>query len=130
MFGIKKLVLSSINQIKGARAERIAQVYLEKQSYVFLDKNWHCRFGELDLIMLDKEELVFVEVKMKSKNKHTNPEDMVSYKKNKKLILTAQSYLMKRNSQSRFWRFDTVAITGNLHDYQITHFKDSIISDW
>ena len=85
---------SSLQQI-GTQGEAIASVYLQEKGYLLLDHQWHCRFGELDLVMKDKEELVFVEVKMKADNRSGHPEEMVSITKERRLKKAAWAYLVK-----------------------------------
>ena len=122
--------MPSPKQIKGGLSESLARSFLEKQSYKFLDRNWHCRHGEIDLIMKDQDELVFVEVKMRASDEFGHPENMISYSKINKLKKTALTYIETRKFRKSFWRFDTIAITGNNLNYEIVHFRDSIRVDY
>lgn len=121
--------MPSYNQKKGNKGESLARDFLEKLGFRFVAGQWHCRYGELDLIMLDRGELVFVEVKLRVNNRSGRPEEMVSYGKQEKLKRTAQSYISKHRLYDTFWRFDIVAITGNNLNYEIRHFRDSIRDD-
>lgn len=62
----------------GDRGERVAREYLQKKGYKFLNANYRNRYGELDLVMKDKDVVVFVEVKTKSGDSFGKPEEMVS----------------------------------------------------
>lgn len=50
----------------GQDAERLAAIYLQRQGLKLLETNYRCRFGEIDLIMQDGKEIVFVEVRLRS----------------------------------------------------------------
>jgi putative endonuclease len=113
----------------GNHGEAIAREYLEKMGYVFLERHWHSRYGEIDLIMQEKDELVFVEVKLRTSTTFGVPEEMVSREKSKRISKTAYSYLENHNPRELFWRFDTIAITLQGSHYEIFHLKDTIRHD-
>lgn len=107
----------------------IARDFLEKQGYRFEAMQWRTTFGEIDLIMWDRDELVFVEVKLRSTNDFGHPEEMISREKMKKIQRTAYHYLRFGRYQEIFWRFDFISITGDHEHYEIVHLKDTIRSD-
>lgn len=113
----------------GQRAEEKALRQLEKLGYRFVERHWTCRFGEIDLIMKDGQELVFVEVKMRSSTAYGHPEDMISFEKKRRLLKTALCYITDKGIEDIFWRFDTMAITGDGHQEDIQHFTDTIRID-
>jgi len=115
-------------QNRGTSGEKIAQNYLEKRGYKHLDSQWHSRYGEIDLVMKENDELVFVEVKLRKNNKYGHPEEMVTRDKTEKIKKTALEYIAA-DLEKYFWRFDIVAITGNILDYEIHHFRDTIRED-
>lgn len=121
--------MPSALQSIGRRGEEKALHYLEKLGYRFVEHHWTCRFGEIDLIMKDGEELVFVEVKMRSSTTYGQPEDMISFGKKRRLLKTALCYIGDKGIEDRFWRFDTVAITIHGHREEIRHFTDTIRID-
>lgn len=87
----------------------MAREYLEKQGYKFVTANWKCKGGEVDLVMRDKDWLVFVEVRTRSVTNFGTGGETVAWDKQKKLIRTARVYQQKEN----FWgdiRFDVVSI--------------------
>jgi len=118
--------MPSVKQQSGKFGEEIAKIHLEDQGYIFLEQNWYCRYGEIDLIMRDDDELVFVEVKLRKNDDFGYPEEMITYQKRRKLQKSALSYIRKKKLDDFFWRFDAVAITGNKIDYNIQHFQDII----
>ncbi len=121
--------MPSINQLKGDLGESLARAYLEKKGYRFLTQGWQCRYGEIDLIMEDKDELVFCEVKLRSAVEYGYPEDMVTAHKRRSLRQTANNYRLKNNRDEAFFRFDIIAIIDQGGDYEISHFVDTIRID-
>lgn len=121
--------MPSIKQQIGNRGEALAQDYLEKLGYRLLEKQWRTRYGEIDLIMRDGDEIVFVEVKLRSSSGYGRPEEMVSWDKAKRLSKTALYYMDRKHYTDIFWRFDTIAISIQGNDYEIFHLKDTIRED-
>lgn len=119
---------SALQQI-GRRGEEKALQYLEALGYKFLEHSWTCRFGEIDLIMKDAQELVFIEVKMRSSTAYGQPEEMISAGKKRRLLKTALCYIERKAMEDIFWRFDTIAITSDSHREEIQHFTDTIRID-
>lgn len=115
--------MPSPTQIKGTEGETIALRYLEAKGYQYVTRHWHCRGGEIDLIMRDRDELVFVEVKMRANNAIGHPEEMVDWKKKKRLLHAANQYLQFNQEENDFWRIDIVAITGTS---DIAHFSNVV----
>lgn len=97
----------------GKQAELLAQQYLINQGLSFISSNFHSRFGEIDLIMQDKDVLVFVEVKRRYSNDFGSAIDSVTYHKQQKLRKAAGFYLLKNNWANKYrLRFDIVGIDG------------------
>lgn len=57
-------------QIQGDRAEEIAFKLLQRKGWVLLDRNWTCRWGELDLVLQKDQRLLVVEVKGRTARRH------------------------------------------------------------
>ncbi len=97
-------------------SEDIAAEFLQRQGLELLVTNYRNRTGEIDLIMIDDQTLVFVEVKQRRDSKFGRPEESVGMAKQAKLRRTAASYL-QHHDRSQSWpcRFDVVAITGGPH---------------
>ena len=97
-------------------SEDIAAEFLQRQGLELLVTNYRNRTGEIDLIMIDDQTLVFVEVKQRRDSQFGRPEESVGMAKQAKLRRTAASYL-QRHDRSQSWpcRFDVVAITGSPH---------------
>lgn len=101
-------------KITGQKNERLAEHFLRQQGLKLKERNYHCRRGEIDLIMIDDQVLVFVEVRFRKQAKYGSALESVDYRKQQKLIKAAQYYLMKNfpNNEPPC-RFDVVAIDGN-----------------
>ncbi len=96
----------------GAHLENIALSYLQGRGLQLVCRNFQCKLGEIDLIMQDGQTLVFVEVRYRRSERYGLAVETVDWRKQRKLIRTAQVYLnLRRLSQSRPCRFDILGIT-------------------
>jgi len=93
----------------GKVGEALAQRFLQGKGYEILEKNFRCRFGEIDLIAKEGGEIVFIEVKSRSGTEFGFPEEQISWRKQKRLGRLAQFYL-KRCLKEEPARIDMVAI--------------------
>lgn len=100
-----------ITQQIGNIAEEQACKYLLKQGLKLLTRNFRCKLGEIDLIMQDNNELVFVEVRCRKNNNFGTSAESVTSSKQKKLLRAAEYYLSQMNDNDRLCRFDVIAIT-------------------
>jgi len=97
----------------GDRAESAAFDYLVKQGLRPVARNFRCRGGEIDLIMLHDRCLAFVEVRYRTTSKFAQPGHTVDRRKQRKIIRTAAMfYARNRSYASHVMRFDVVAIEG------------------
>ena len=106
----------------GAAGEKEASRYLQSKGYKIITNNYRSRFGEIDIIVKDKNTTVFVEVKTRSSSKFGSPADSVSYFKLQKLIKTSQFYI------SRFkvpdYRFDVIEISLQDGEFCVNHLEN------
>lgn len=100
---------------KGKLAEREATRYLESQGLRLVDRNFSCKFGEIDLIMTaDNQTLVFVEVRSRREQVYGTAIDTITAGKRNKLRRTAQLFLQTHpRYQHSNCRFDVVGIQTN-----------------
>ena len=98
---------------KGKWGEEKAAQYLLRKGLIIIDRNQRTPYGELDIIAQDREQIVFVEVKMRSTNFLGFPEDAVDYKKEQHLINSAEEYLTNHPNLGENWRIDIITIEGN-----------------
>lgn len=101
-------------QTAGREAEAYALRHLQQHGLQLITRNWSCKRGELDLVMLDGDTVVFVEVRYRRHAGWGGALESVDFRKQEKLTLAAQSFLQ---SEVRWadspCRFDVVAINGD-----------------
>ena len=115
----------------GARGEDIAVTNLKKCRYRIIERNYRCRFGEVDIIALDKGTIVFVEVKTRSTEAYGTPETSVTLRKQHQLTKVALCYLQQKDLLNRDARFDVVAIKVGGERERVNHIKNAFeISPW
>jgi len=94
---------------RGEWGEHIALDYLQKRGYDLLESGFRCRFGEIDLILKDKNFLIFAEVKTRKNADFAHAREFVSRSKQKKIIATANYWLLKRPTELQP-RFDVIEV--------------------
>ncbi len=94
----------------GDRCERSAETFLKRKGMRILERNFEDRFGEIDLIAVDKRTVVFVEVKARESDGGGAGFEAVDIIKQKKLIKTALGYLQRNELLENAYRFDIVSI--------------------
>jgi len=120
----------------GSFGERIAENYLKEKGYQILDRNYFSRIstgprrGEVDIVVKKNNIISFIEVKTLrlAQNESFSPEEKVDFGKQRKLVKTAESWLMKKkiplNSK---WQIDVIAIELNSNKKaKINHFENAI----
>lgn len=109
----------------GQQAEQAALNFLKQQGLTFVARNYHCRQGEIDLVMLDQKSLVFIEVRYRKSTKFGSSAESVNTSKQQKLIRCAEHYLLhKSKGGAPACRFDVIAI------YPSGTSKSSLQFDW
>ena len=93
----------------GAWGEKQAANYLKKLGYRILERNFSCRFGEIDLIAANREYLVFVEVKLRKSDAFARAAEFVDWRKQNRLRSTAELWLSLHETELQP-RFDVVEI--------------------
>ena len=97
------------NNLAGAWGELQAAKYLQKKKYKLIASGYRSRFGEIDLIVADKEYLVFVEVKTRKSAAYAEAKEFVNYHKQNRLRATAQMYLSQYPTSLQP-RFDVIEV--------------------
>jgi putative endonuclease len=118
--------LRAAHLTQGEDAEVACCSYLKSQGLKLVLKNFSCRFGEIDLIMLDKKILVFVEVRFRKNNIFGGGLESVTHAKQEKLRRTAELFLQE-NNQYKNARFDVVSMAKNT---QTKDSKQQYTYDW
>ena len=118
----------------GQFGERIAEDFLKRKGYKILDRNFFVRSafgpktGEIDIVAKKDDAISFVEVKTVLASS-VSPEQKVNFQKQRKLIKTAQSWLMKNKIPlNKKWQIDIIAIKIdlNIKKAKIRHFKNAV----
>ena len=104
---------NNARQLLGRKGEQMAADALCERGYRMVEHNFRCRYGEIDLIAEEKDDLVFVEVKTRRGTAFGRPEEAVTLTKRRKLVKVASYYLDLHNAGDRSWRIDVVAIDFN-----------------
>ncbi len=97
------------NNLGGAWGEALAAEYLRRKHYTLVAAGYRCRFGEIDLIVKDRKNLVFVEVKLRKTDQFALAREYVDRRKQDKIRVTASVYLSKNPTKLQP-RFDVIEI--------------------
>ena len=111
---------------QGEDAEAACCEYLRARGLKAVYKNFNCRHGEIDIIMLDKKILVFVEVRYRKNSNFGGGLESITTAKQLKLRKTAELYLQK-NQRYKNARFDVVSMSKN---NQTSESKQKYIFEW
>lgn len=109
----------------GKKGENIATKYLINQGYKIIRRNFHTRYGEIDIICEKAGVLVFVEVKARRNTNYGTPEEAITPQKIEHLKKAALIYLEKENRFYKQLRFDVIGILMQGEDISINHIKDA-----
>ncbi|WP_040523078.1 YraN family protein [Aliiglaciecola lipolytica] len=109
------------SRLTGQISENKAREFLENNGLRFIQSNYHCRTGEIDLVMQDEQEWVFVEVKFRSRSDYGTAADFFHASKRKKFTHAVKHFMHfhRLNPAMVAHRIDLVAIDGD----QIQWFK-------
>jgi putative endonuclease len=120
-----------MNYTKGSEGEQWCLHYLERKGYRIVARNFHSRWGEIDLIAQDGEFVVFVEVKTRT-GSMDSAVSSVSHEKIRRLVKTAGIFLQKYPEYANsFTRFDVIALVPAGADgiYRVRHLQDAFRAD-
>ena len=95
----------------GREAEALAAAYLRERGLRLRQSNYRCKGGEIDLVMEQGSQLVFVEVRYRSNPRFGSAAESVDRRKQRRLAIAALHYL-QRHRLDRPCRFDVVALGG------------------
>ena len=112
-------------QLLGKEGERLAEQYLKKKGYKIVERNYRCRGAELDLIVLDRRVIVFVEVKTRTGYGFGSPFEAVEFRKQQKMIQAAQYFLNEKKLHQRDARFDVVGISWPGGEPLVEHIENA-----
>ncbi|MDD3839627.1 MAG: YraN family protein [Clostridia bacterium] len=114
------------NKLVGLEGEIIALNYLRKKGYKIIEKNFRCKVGEVDLVCMEGEYLVFVEVKTRSTFRYGRPSDAINYYKQMKYPAIATIFIKMNKMFDTPVRFDIVEVIRVDKDkYEINLIKNA-----
>ena len=111
----------SKNKVIGNLGEEKACQYLVKKAYKILFRNFTCKLGEIDIIALNKNTIVFVEVKTRKDAEFGRPSEAVNFYKQRKIKNVAMVYLKLKGKMESHIRFDVIEV---LND-KINHIENA-----
>jgi len=116
------------NYKKGREGEEIAREYLIKKGFRLIESNYSNKLGEIDLIMVDKDILIFVEVKMKIGDRFGTPEEMINKYKLSRIKRVAEGFLILEKIAKNYQKYRIDAVCIVLDEYKkverINHYEN------
>jgi putative endonuclease len=110
----------------GLLGEEVALAHLLQHGLRLVRRNYRCKLGEIDLVMLDGGTLALIEVRCRASNDYGGAAASVDWQKQRKLVKAAEHLLMKNTELRRYpARFDVVAITIAASEPQIEWIKSA-----
>lgn len=108
----------------GKGGEKLAANFLRDLGYEIIATNWRFSYYEIDLIAKDGDQIVVVEVKTRTSDKFTAPEELVDKKKRNHLVKAAEAYIFNTDYMGEL-RFDLITIIFVNKEPNIIHIKDA-----
>lgn len=113
-------------KLAGKLGETAACQFLQTKGLRLIEHNYALATGEIDLIMQDKKDIVFIEVRTRSNNRYGTTIESVNYHKQTKLIKTALYYMQKNRLLYKVnCRFDIIGITTTAEGNKIDWVKNA-----
>ena len=112
----------------GEEAEQQALDYLNRRGLKLIERNYRCKAGEIDLIMQERDALIFVEVRYRQSRDFGSALESVTPRKQRKLLAAANQYLQAKQKDQPC-RFDVVALNGSGHP-RMEWIKNAFQSGW
>jgi putative endonuclease len=122
--------MKAAHLLKGEQGESFARCWLESRGLTFVAANFRCRYGELDLIMLDCRCLAIIEVRFRSNPGYGGALTSVTPTKQQRLAKTTQHFMQQqRRFKSLPMRFDVLALSGAATEPDIDWCQNAFIFD-
>jgi uncharacterized protein (TIGR00252 family) len=113
----------------GRWAETEAARFLRRHGLRLLARNFRCRHGELDLVMADGDEIVFIEVRYRRDERYGAGFETVTRAKQRRLLVTGQLYLARRGAEHVPCRFDVVSVSKRNYGPEIHWVRNAFTLD-
>lgn len=115
------------NKDIGSLGENLAENYIKNHGYIFIERNFRCKIGEIDIIGKDKDYIAFIEVKARYNDYYGRPAEAVNCYKQNKLYKAAEFYIMKNKLYDYNFRFDVIEVLLKLESnrYELRLLKNA-----
>ena len=117
---------------RGFAGEDLTAEYLKEKGFIITERNFHSRFGEIDIIAENEQYILFVEVKTRREGALVSPADAVDHHKQQKIIMTAGTYLSRTLCELQP-RFDVAQITvrtvGGREEFSLSYLENAFSSE-
>ena len=111
--------------IQGTLAEKLAAKYLKRKGLILKDRNYRCRRGELDIVMLDNHTVVFIEVRHRSSAAFGGALESITKQKQSRLRYAAEHFMLEHKLTDVSARFDIICVQGRLSNPEISWIKNA-----
>ncbi|MDX1446259.1 YraN family protein [Lishizhenia sp.] len=111
-----------MNQILGKIGEDLAVEYLLNKGYKLIDRNYRFGRNEVDIIVADENQIIFVEVKTRNNNNIGEPYQAVTRKKQRQIIKVAHNFIVENEVELEA-RLDVISIVLNQKEKKIEHIE-------
>lgn len=109
----------------GKKGEDEAVRFLKKNGYRILERNYRCKYGEIDIIAMDGETLSFIEVKTRASDRFGSPQSSVDGRKQRHITMASMSYLEEKKLGEVPARFDVVSVEAAGSGFTASVIKDA-----
>ena len=113
----------SNKKVLGRIGEKLAIQYLKTNSFKIIERNFYCKQGEIDIIAVDKNTIVFIEVKTRCNTVFGKPSTAVNKAKQIHMYNASKYFLYKYNLNNKFVRFDVIEVYIKDGKCDINHIK-------
>ncbi len=111
----------------GEIGEEKAAEYLKKMKYKILDRNYRCRFGEVDIIARSNDYIVFIEVKTRSRVDYGRPIEAINSTKLNRILKTVNFYLAEKRMFDWDIRIDAIEVfLSSTKDIKVNHIENIV----
>ena len=114
----------------GTAGEDAACIELERLGYRIIERNYRSRFGEIDIVAVDADTVVFVEVKTKTSGDFGDPVEEVTPQKQRQIVMMGHAYSTFCCTPDTPCRFDVVSVDLSVLPPNITIYKDAFRPGW
>ncbi len=110
----------------GRFGEELAEKFLEKNGIKILNKNYFTNYGEIDLIGIENETIIFIEVKLRTNNSYGEPSESINFKKKQNLLNAIDIFLAENDFSDYNLRIDIICILYNISNekYEVRWLKN------